>query len=62
MTVTAWKPLTLSKCAAEYEQMSKWMVEYLYKFQGRGIKIDKINSIRAANPLILFNILRAVTR
>ena len=30
-----------SKHVAEYEQMCKWMVEFLSKFQGRGIKIDK---------------------
>ena len=34
------EPVALSKYAAEYEQMLKWMVEFLIKFQGRGIKID----------------------
>ena len=33
--------LTLSKYVTEYEQMWKWMVEFLSKFQGRGIKIDR---------------------
>ena len=31
---------TLSKYVAEYEQMWKCMVEFLSKFQGRGIKIE----------------------
>ena len=34
----------------------------LRKFQGRGIKIDGVNSIRFAKPLIFFNILHAVVR
>ena len=38
--------------------MWKWMVEFLRKFLGRGIKID--SSIRVAKPLILLIILRAV--
>ena len=38
------------------------MDEFLSKFQGRGIRIDKLNSIRVAKPLIFFNILRAGAR
>ena len=38
------------------------MIEFLSKFQGRGMKIDKVNSIRVAKPLIFFSILRAVAR
>ena len=36
------------------------MVQFLSKFQSHGIKIDRVNSIRAAKPMIFFNILRAV--
>ena len=46
----------------EYEQMWKWMVEFLRKFQGSGINIDVVNSIRVTKPLIFFNILRVVVR
>ena len=42
--------------------MWKSMVEFLIKFNGSGIKIDRVNSIRIDKPLILFNILRAVSR
>ena len=38
------------------------MVEFLSKFQGSGIKIDRANSIRFAKPLIFFNILLAIAR
>ena len=54
------EPVTLSKHVAEYEQMYKWMVEFLCKFQGRGIKIDRVYLIRVAESMIIFNILRAV--
>ena len=50
------EPVTLSKYVAEYEQMWKLMVKLLSKFQGRGIKIDKVNSIRVAKSMIFFNI------
>ena len=40
--------VTISKYVAEYEQMWKWMVEYVRKFQGHGIKIDWVNSLRVA--------------
>ena len=50
------EPVTLNEYIGEYEQMWKWMVKFLSKFQGRGIKIDRINSIRFANSLVLFNI------
>ena len=48
-TVTA---LTLRKYVAKYEQMWKWMVEFLSKYQGRGIKIDNVNSIRVTKSII----------
>ena len=38
------------------------MVKFLSKFHGRGIKIDRVNWIRVATPLIFFNILRAAAR
>ena len=59
-TVTAHKalvePVTLSKYA-EYEEMWKWMVEFLSKFWGRHIRIDRVNSVRLAKSIIFFNIL-----
>ena len=42
--------VTLSKHVAEYEQMRTWMVEFVSKFQGRGIKITRVKLIRIANP------------
>ena len=50
----------LNKYVTEYEQMWKWIVEFLSKFQSSGIKIDRVNSIGVSKPLIFFNILRAV--
>ena len=32
--------------------MYKWIVEFLNKYQGSGIKIDRFNSIRVAKSLI----------
>ena len=40
--------------------MWKWMVEFLSKFQGCGIKIDRVNSMSVAKSVIFFNILRAI--
>ena len=54
------EPENLSKLGAEYEQMWKWMVEFLSKSRGRGIKIGRVSSIRVAKSMIFFNILRAV--
>ena len=54
------EPVTLSKYIAEYEQMWKWIVEFLSKFQGRGIKIDRVISIRVSISMIFFNILHAI--
>ena len=54
------EPVTLSKYVVEYDQMWKWMIEFLSKFQGRVIKIDRVNSIRVAKSRIYFNILRAI--
>ena len=49
------EPVTLRKHVAEYEQMWKWMVEFLSKYQGHGI-----NSIRVDKSMIFLNILRAI--
>ena len=54
------EPVTMSKYVAEKKQMRKWMVEFLNKFQGRGIKIHRDNLIRVAKSIIFFNILRAI--
>ena len=56
------EPVTLSKYVAEYEQMWKWIVKFLSKFQGRSIKIDRVSSIRVSKSTIFFNILSAVAR
>ena len=42
--------------------MYKWMVEFLSKFKGSGIKVDRVSSIRVAKSLISFNILRVDDR
>ena len=54
------EPVTMRKYVAEYEQMWKWIVEFLSKFQGRGIKIIIVNSIRVGISMIFFNILHAI--
>ena len=54
--------VTLSKYVIEYKQMRKWMVEFISKFQGSGIIIERVNSKRVAEPSIFFNILRALVR
>ena len=54
--------VTMNKYVAEYEQMRKFMIKFLSKFQSRGIKIARVNSIPVAKPSIFFNILRAVAR
>ena len=53
-------PMTLSNYVEEYEQMWKWMVEFRSKFQGHGIEIDRVYSIRVAKSMIFFNILRVI--
>ena len=40
--------------------MVKWMVEFFSKLQGRGIKIDTVNSICVAKLMIFFNVIRNV--
>ena len=45
---------------AEYKDLRKYMVQFLSKFYGRGIKIAGVNSIRIAKPLIFFDKLPAI--
>ena len=52
--------VTQNKYAAEYEQIWKWMVKFLSKFQGHDIKVARVNSIHVAKPFIFFNILCAI--
>ena len=54
--------MTLSKYVSEFYETWKWMVEFLSKFQGRRLKIDRVNSIGVARPLIFINISRVVAR
>ena len=42
--------------------MRKYIVEFLNKFHGPGIKIDRVNAIHVAKPFIFFTILHAVAR
>ena len=42
------KPVTLSKFVAEYEQMWKWMAEFLIKSESRGVKIARFRSHHGA--------------
>ena len=36
--------VTLRQHVAKYKNMQKWMVEFLRKFENRGIKIARVNS------------------
>ena len=54
------KPVTLSKYIAEYDQIWKWMVEFLSKFESYDIKIDRVNLLCIAKSKIFFNILHAI--
>ena len=58
--VPSVETVTLSEYVAEYEQMWKWMVLFLFKFLDRGINIAGVYSIRGAKPMILFPVLRVV--
>ena len=57
MTVFNFEIVTLSN---NMDKCNKWIVEFLSKFQGRGIQILQVNSIRVAKSLIFFNILSAI--
>ena len=37
--------VTIRKHVSKYENMQKWMIKFLRKFEDRGIKIDLVNSI-----------------
>ena len=54
VTGTATKP-SLGKHVTKNKQMPKYMVEFLRKFENRGIKIVRVNSIVSQNPSICFN-------
>ena len=46
VTDVATKTVTLKKHVTKYKNMRKWMVEFLRKFENRGIKTAQVNSIR----------------
>ena len=48
----------LNKHATEYEQMRKRIVEFLSKFQGRGIQISRVNSIRVSKLFVYLLLVR----
>ena len=54
------KTVTLSEYVDEFEEMCKWIIEFLSKFQGRGIKINRVNLICVAKQLIFFSFFTAV--
>ena len=45
--------VTLRKHVTKYKNMQKWMVEFLRKFENRGIKIDRVNSIHITKSVNL---------
>ena len=45
--------VTLRKRVTNYKHMSKWMVEFLRKFENRGIKTARVNSIRITKSISL---------
>ena len=45
--------VTLFKHATKYENMRKWMVEFLRKSEGRDDKIARVNSIRITKSINL---------
>ena len=45
------------KHVSKYEKMRKWIVVVLSKFQGRGCKIARVNSICVVQPIIFFQYL-----
>lgn len=51
--------VTLYKMSPDivYHQFQKWTVEFLSRFESRGIKISKGNSIHIIKPINLFNLL-----
>ena len=45
--------VTLRKHVTKDKHMQKWMVEFLRKFENRGIKISRVNSIRITKSINL---------
>ena len=45
---------TLRKHVTKYKHIRKWMVEFLKKFENRGIKIARANSIPIKKSINLF--------
>ena len=45
--------VTLRNHSTKYKNMRKWMVEFLRKFENRGIKIARVNSIHIAKSINL---------
>ena len=45
--------VTLKKHITKYKHMRKWMAEFPRKFENRGIKIARVNSIRITKSIIL---------
>ena len=46
--------VTLRKHVTKYKHIRKWMVEFLRKFENRGIKIARVNSMRITKSINLF--------
>ena len=42
---------TLKKHVPKYKNMRKWMIELFGKFENRGIKISRVNSILIIAPI-----------
>ena len=45
--------VTLRKHVTKYKNMQKWMVEFIRKFENRGIKIARVNSILTTKSINL---------
>ena len=45
--------VTLKKYITKYKHMRKWKVKFLRKFENRGIKIARVNSIRITKSINL---------
>ena len=43
--------VTLKKHVTKYKHKQKWMVEFFGKFENRGIKIARVNSIRLTKSI-----------
>ena len=53
VTGTCNETVTLRKHVSKYKCMQKWMVEFLRKFEDRGIKIARVNSILISKSINL---------